>query len=525
MTERRGPGKNGGRGRQGGGGPRGGRSGGRGGRPSGGRSGGRDGGRRSGDDRAGGWDGGRGRAGDRDGDRPSGGGRAAGGRSGGRDGARSGGGRSGGWGGGERSGGGRSGGWDGERSGGGRSGGWDGERSGGGRSGGWDGQRSGGSRSGGWDGQRSGGGRSGGWDGPERAGGRSDGRGRGAADRDERGWSGGGSRGDRRSDGDRGPRGGGRGSWEDRGPRGGGRGSWDGGDRGSRGGPGGGPGRGRRTDGRGPGGARDRGPGGPRVEREPQAEAPPLPRSLPAEGQVLYGRNAVHELLRADRRRIHALWATAAAQEAEAWIDRDLARTVEADELTALVGTGDHQGVAAAANPYPYVDLEDLLAVERPLLVALDEVQDPQNVGSIARTAECAGATGLLLCRHRAAGVTPAAAKASAGAVEHLPIAEVRNLADALEQAKQAGAWIYGAAGEGAGDRRPVPYDQPEYEGGVVLVMGAEGSGLRDRVARTCDELVALPLHGRIDSLNVSVATGILLYEILQRRGTLDNGT
>jgi 23S rRNA (guanosine2251-2'-O)-methyltransferase len=121
--------------------------------------------------------------------------------------------------------------------------------------------------------------------------------------------------------------------------------------------------------------------------------------------------------------------------------------------------------------------------------------------------------------------VTPAAAKASAGAVEHLPIAEVRNLADALEQAKQAGAWIYGAAGEGAGDRRPVPYDQPEYDGGVVLVMGAEGSGLRDRVARTCDELVALPLHGRIDSLNVSVATGILLYEILQRRGALDNGT
>ena len=244
-----------------------------------------------------------------------------------------------------------------------------------------------------------------------------------------------------------------------------------------------------------------------------------MPRNLSPDAQLLYGRNAVHELVRAGRRRVRGLWATAATAEAESWLDADLLRVVEGEALTALVGTADHQGVAAAADAYPYAELEELLEGDRPLIVALDEVQDPQNLGSIARTAECAGASGLIICRHRAAEVTPAAAKASAGAVEHLPIAQVRNLADALEQAKAAGAWVYGAAGGDVGGQAPIPYDEPDYDGPVVLVVGAEGTGLRPRVARTCDALVALPLHGRIDSLNVGVATGVLLYEILQRRG------
>jgi 23S rRNA (guanosine2251-2'-O)-methyltransferase len=175
--------------------------------------------------------------------------------------------------------------------------------------------------------------------------------------------------------------------------------------------------------------------------------------------------------------------------------------------------------------------------------VALDQVQDPQNLGSICRSAECAGANGVVIPERRAAEVTPAVCKASAGAVEHLRVARVRNLADFLAQAREAGCWSYGAsapvaavqagatgsvaggqAGRGRVQRAPVPYDRPDYGGGVVLVLGSEGRGLRPRVASVCDELVALPLLGRIESLGVSAAAAALLYEILQdRRRALDN--
>ncbi|HTZ87031.1 MAG TPA: RNA methyltransferase, partial [Solirubrobacteraceae bacterium] len=163
-----------------------------------------------------------------------------------------------------------------------------------------------------------------------------------------------------------------------------------------------------------------------------------------------------------------------------------------------------------------------LLAGERPLIVALDQIQDPQNLGSICRTAECTGAAGVVIPERRSAEVTPAVCKASAGAVEHLALARVRNVADFLLDARKAGCWCYGASGD---DPRAVPYDAPDYAGaGVVLVLGSEGSGLRPRVAKACDELIALPLLGRIDSLNVSAAAAAILYEILQdmARG-LDN--
>jgi 23S rRNA (guanosine2251-2'-O)-methyltransferase len=170
--------------------------------------------------------------------------------------------------------------------------------------------------------------------------------------------------------------------------------------------------------------------------------------------------------------------------------------------------------------PYPYADLAGLLAGPEPLLVALDEVQDPQNVGAICRTAEAAGATGLVLPERRAAHITPAVAKASAGAVEHLPIAIVRNLADALGEARERGCWIYGAA---AGAR--TSYDAVDWRGGVVLVLGAEGRGLRPRVASSCDELVSLPLRGRIESLNVSATAAVLLYAVVQARAqVVDTG-
>ena len=175
--------------------------------------------------------------------------------------------------------------------------------------------------------------------------------------------------------------------------------------------------------------------------------------------------------------------------------------------------------MCALVDPYPYADAAELLAAPEPVLVALDEVTDPQNLGAVCRSAECAGATGVVVPERRSAEVTPAVCKAAAGAVEHLRVARVRNLADFLAAAKDAGCWRYGAA---AGAR--TPYDRPDYaEGGVVIVLGAEGRRLRPRIAAACDELVALPLRGRIGSLNVSAATAVLLYEILRQR--LDTST
>jgi 23S rRNA (guanosine2251-2'-O)-methyltransferase len=234
---------------------------------------------------------------------------------------------------------------------------------------------------------------------------------------------------------------------------------------------------------------------------------------------VVYGRNPVHEALRAGRRRVHRIWATTGAAR-EDWLAREPVQPATAAELQERCGSPDHQGVVAEVDPYPYADLDGLLATPDPLLVALDEVQDPQNVGAICRTAEAAGATGVLLPERRAAHVTPAVAKASAGAVEHLPIAIVRNLADALGRARDRGCWVYGAE---AGAR--TSYDAVDWRGGIVLVLGAEGRGLRPRVAAGCDDLVSLPLRGQVASLNVNATAAVLLYAAVQGRSqTVDTG-
>ena len=188
------------------------------------------------------------------------------------------------------------------------------------------------------------------------------------------------------------------------------------------------------------------------------------------------------------------------------------------EEIARRAGSDAHQGVCAEVDPYPYADASGFLAQPAPLIVALDEVTDPQNLGAVCRTAEAVGATGVVLPERRSAEVTAAVCRASAGAVEHLAVARVRNLADFLADAKAAACWCYGAA---AGAR--TRYDAPDYRGGVVLVLGAEGRGLRPRVAAACDDLVALPLRGRVASLNVSAAAAALLYRILQQR--LDTST
>ena len=234
-------------------------------------------------------------------------------------------------------------------------------------------------------------------------------------------------------------------------------------------------------------------------------------------GDVLYGRNPVHEALRAGRRRVRQVWATEQALR-EPWLaggsGRPAAQQAGSEEVERRCGSPGHQGVCALVDPYPYADERGLLAIETPFLVVLDEVQDVQNLGAICRTAECAGATGVVIPERRSAEVTPAACKASAGAVEHLDVARVRNVADFLVAAKARGVWCYGAAMSGA-----VAWTTPDYRGGVALVLGAEGKGLRPRVAGACDQLVALPLRGRIDSLNVSAAAAALMYEIVRTRG------
>ena len=231
---------------------------------------------------------------------------------------------------------------------------------------------------------------------------------------------------------------------------------------------------------------------------------------------ILYGRNAVQEALRGPRR-VRRVFATASAAR-EPWL-RD-PEIVDAVELEALCGSPDHQSVCAEVEEFRYAEADGLLAGESAVVVVLDQVQDPRNLGAICRVAECAGAAGVVIGERRTAQVTPVVCRASAGAVEHLPVARVRNLADYLAEAKRCGAWVYGAAASA----QAVPYEQPDYSGRVVLVLGSEGSGLRPRVAAACDQLVRIPLRGRIESLNVSAAAAALLYGILHSdRPGVDN--
>lgn len=220
---------------------------------------------------------------------------------------------------------------------------------------------------------------------------------------------------------------------------------------------------------------------------------PPAP-----EGDIVYGRRPVAEAKRG-RRRVRRVWTT---------------DDLPASELNRLAGSPDHQGVVAEVDPFPYADAGALLGTENAVVVALDQVQDTRNLGAICRSAEAAGAAGVVIPSRRSAAITPAACKASAGAVEHLPVARVTNLSDWLGVAKDAGAWIYGAEA-GA----PAPHTQADLTGKVVLVLGGEGKGLRRRVAESCDLLVSIPVRGRVASLNVSAAAAVLLFEAFRQRG------
>jgi 23S rRNA (guanosine2251-2'-O)-methyltransferase len=227
---------------------------------------------------------------------------------------------------------------------------------------------------------------------------------------------------------------------------------------------------------------------------------------------VIYGRNAVREALRGTRT-VRSIWATKNASR-EPWLSGISAavQVASADEIAQRCGSPDHQGICAEVSPFRYSDPAELIGGGPGLLLALDQVQDPQNLGAICRTAECAGARGVVIPERRSAEVTAAVCKASAGAVEHLPVARVRNLADFLADAKQGGMWCYGADASAE-----LAYDAVDYAEGAVLVLGSEGRGLRPRVAAACDALVAIPLRGRIESLSVSAAAAVLAYAAAPR--------
>ena len=229
---------------------------------------------------------------------------------------------------------------------------------------------------------------------------------------------------------------------------------------------------------------------------------------------LVYGRRAVREALRGPRA-VLELWASERAVETEDWLGEAEVRLQLKPErdLSTAAETSDHQGVVAWCEPFRYADAYELAARERPLLACLDGVTDPRNLGAVCRSAEGAGATGIVLPAHRAARVTPAVCRSSAGAVEHLPVAVVTNLATYLNEVKGAELWVWGAAGEGG-----TPMWQADLTGGVALVLGAEGKGIRPLVRRACDAFVSIPLAGRVESLNVSVAAAVLLYEAGRQR-------
>jgi 23S rRNA (guanosine2251-2'-O)-methyltransferase len=232
--------------------------------------------------------------------------------------------------------------------------------------------------------------------------------------------------------------------------------------------------------------------------------------------QLVYGRRPVREVVRAGRRQILELLVAERALKAEPWLRETPGvrlQVVRERRLNEAAQTMEHQGVVAFCEPYRYADAHELAAGERPLLACLDQVADPHNLGAVCRSAEGAGATGVVVLEHNAARVTAAVCKASAGAVEHLAVAVVVNLARYLEEIKRPDLWVWAAAGDA-----PTAVWSADFAGGTALVFGAEGRGLRPGVRRVCDDAFGIPLAGRVESLNVSVSAGIALFEAARQR-------
>ncbi len=268
----------------------------------------------------------------------------------------------------------------------------------------------------------------------------------------------------------------------------------------------------------------------PIPQLSPNRRSPPIFYTIFME--VLYGVHPVEEALKAGRRRFdHVLVAREHLEQGE---NQRLEKLVAAcrqagipvrpesrEQLTLLAKTPAHQGIVALVRPQEFLSIEDLFAPDaasanpsaRRLLLALDGVEDPQNLGALLRVADGAGVDGVILTERRSAPLSPVAVKASAGAAEHLRIARVVNLVRALEELKRQNIWVIGLDERGAAD-----YDQFDLTGDCVLVLGREGAGLHDLVRRTCDHLLRIPLAGGVSSLNVSAAGAVVLYEAFRQR-------
>ena len=234
---------------------------------------------------------------------------------------------------------------------------------------------------------------------------------------------------------------------------------------------------------------------------------------------LVYGRNPVREALRGPRE-VLEVWVTERAAASLDWLAEGPRPRVKRErELNEAAGSTDHQGVVAWCEPFGYADAWELAASPEPLLCCLDQVTDPRNLGAVVRSAAGAGATGVVLPAHGAAVVTAAVCRSSAGAVERLPVAVVPNLARYLAEVKGDRLWAYAAAADGE-----APLWSLDLTGGVVLVFGAEGKGVRPLVRRTCDGTLAIPLAGGVESLNVSVAAALTLFEARRQRSISTGG-
>ncbi|MGF7058346.1 23S rRNA (guanosine(2251)-2'-O)-methyltransferase RlmB [Brassicibacter mesophilus] len=238
------------------------------------------------------------------------------------------------------------------------------------------------------------------------------------------------------------------------------------------------------------------------------------------------GRNPVIEALKAGREIEKILVAKGSNQGSVNKIvgmakdKRVVIQYVEKNKLDSMSDTGSHQGVIAIASAHSYKTIEDIIKLaedrnEDPFVIVLDEIEDPHNLGAILRTAECAGAHGVIIPKRRAVGLTPVVAKTSAGAIEYMPVAKVPNISAAIEGLKEKGIWVYGADMDGESN-----YFEKDLKGPIAIVIGSEGKGINRLVKEKCDFLVKIPMVGRVSSLNASVAASVLIYEVLRQRGS-----
>lgn len=239
---------------------------------------------------------------------------------------------------------------------------------------------------------------------------------------------------------------------------------------------------------------------------------------------ILYGINPVREALRGNRKAFELFIQTGGTDQRIAKLaalaeEKGIAvRRRERADLERLAGNPHHQGVVLKVAPFVYAELEDFLSKHQEtegslFVLVLDGIQDPQNLGALIRSAACAGVQGVIIPKDRACGMTPVVEKASAGAVETVPVIQVTNLVQTLERLKQAGCWTFGLAGEAG----KTVYDT-DLKGNLVVVIGNEGEGIRPLVRKHCDGLLAIPQYGGVSSLNASVAGGIVLFEAARQR-------